>query len=362
MRLDMWQEGYMQLTAGIIGCGNVARFHFAGLKKAGVRLKWVCDINEDVAKPWANEFQADVTTDYKTVLADPEVQFVTITADSSTHRKLCLDAIDAGKSVICEKTLAENPDDSFEIVARARDRGVILYTSYMKRFIPAVQKARELLPRVGRIISTHVRTYQCWGDLWHGVPRNGFFGIPTSGVSRIRRSYGGGILYCGGSHILDLVCWLLGRPNRAYASIVKPDGFDYELHVAALLETNNGAVHFDALAHPFNRIGFLRDGWDERIEIIGSDGRLEILSAQWDQYDVKSSRLTHYDQQSGNETVFMFDPVSPFERAVCFFCEHIAQGVQGSQEITTGYDVDELIAHMIKSMEQRRPLDIHWRI
>ncbi len=347
------------LTAAVIGCGNIARFHFAGLEKAGVTIKWVCDLNEEAAAAWVARYNAAFTSDYRDTLGDVDV--IVITTVSSVHKAICLHAIAAGKAVICEKTLAENPDDSRTIVSAAKESGTIFYTSYMKRFIPAVKKAKALLPDLGRILSTHIRTHQCWSPIWEANP-DGFFHTPPGGVSQIRRNYGGGVLVCGGSHILDLVKFFVGRPHRLFASVYQPEDRDYDLQAAALMETPNGVVHFEALAHPLNKIGFLRDGWDERIEIIGTEGRLEILSAAWDQVEHKASMLIHYDNASGTSTEYRFEPCSPFTEAVSFFLQNIQRGTQGEQAITTGYDVDELTATIHASSAQERSLNVNYRL
>jgi predicted dehydrogenase len=341
----------MKVVAGVIGCGNISKFHFSGLEKAGAEVRWVCDLVEANARPYADKFKARYTADWKEIVADAEVNTVVITALSSVHKAICLAAIAAGKAVICEKTLTENAADSLEIVKAAEAKGTIFYTSYMKRFIPAVAKAKELLPGLGRIVSTHIRSHQCWGDVWDGNPASGFFHTPPGGMSQVRKNYGGGILVCGGSHILDLICFLLGRPDTVYGKVHKPDDRDYDLHAMALLETQNGTVDFEVWAHPLKRIGFLRDGWDERVEINGTGGRLEIFSAQWDNPYNKASLLVHYDNASGNVSEYRFDAVSPFDEAILFFCRSIEAGIQGGQTIMTGYDVDELIESIQRSSE-----------
>lgn len=352
----------MKLNIGIIGCGNISKFHFSGFEKAGADIQWVCDLNEAVARPWADKFQANYTANYRDILEDPEVAVVDVTTISSVHKKICLDAIAAGKAVICEKTLAENAEDARDIVAAAESANTIFYTSYMKRFIPAVAKAKELMPSLGTIISTHIRAYQGWGNLWNGMPSEGFFHAPPGGMSPVRKNYGGGILVCGGSHILDLVNFFLGRPHRLFATMQSPDGADYDIQAAALMETENGVVHYEALAHPLKRIGFLRDGWDERVEINGVNGRLEIYSAQWDNPYNKASMLVHTDNHAGTATEYRFDAVSPFDEAVKFFCANIANNTQGSQSRLTGYIVDELIAHIQKSAQLHQAVEIRWRL
>lgn len=351
----------MSLRAVIIGCGNISKYHFDGLAKAGVTIAWVCDLSREQAQPWVEKFGARFTTDYREALADDTVDLVVVTPVSAVHKTMCCAAIEAGKAVICEKTLAENADDALAIVRLAQEKGTIFYTSYMKRFIPAIEKAKALLPTLGPIVSTHIRTYQNWGLDWVTPPADGFFHTPPGGKSQLLKNYGGGILACGGSHILDLVLHFLGRPTRLYASMHSLKGLDYDLQAAALLETPNGVVHLEALAHNMSNIGFLGDGWDERIEINGASGRLLIYSALWDQVETKSSKLVHYDNGAEQPTVYEFAPVSPFARASAYFCGNIERKQQGDQSRLTGYEVDELIAHIKLSASQKQAVDVKWR-
>jgi len=352
----------MKLQAGVIGCGNISKFHFSGLEKAGVKISWVCDLNEETALPWASKFDATFTKNYQDIIADKDVDIIVITTISSVHKVICLAAIAAGKAIICEKTLAESAEDAFEIVAAAEAAGTIFYTSYMKRFIPAVAKAKELLPTLGTIYTTYIRAHQLWGDMWGEQPESGFFHTPEGGVSPVRKNYGGGILVMGGSHILDLVGFFLGRPSKVFALTHTPKGRDYDLQAAALFETENGVCHFEATAHPLKKIGFLRDGWDERVEINGTNGRLDIYSSSWDDVEHKASLLVHYDNETEQSTEYRYDPVSPFDLAVAFFVENIERGEQGGQSRLTGYDVDELISSISRSGQTGQALIIDWKL
>ncbi|MFA6134598.1 MAG: Gfo/Idh/MocA family oxidoreductase [Phycisphaerae bacterium] len=352
----------MSITVGVIGCGGISRFHFSGLGKAGAKIKWVCDIAEAKAAPWAKQFGAQYTADYRQIIADKEVNVVDVTAISSIHKEVCLAAIAAGKAVICEKTLAENVDDALDIVQAATRKGTIFYTSYMKRFIPAMEKAKQLLPSLGRIISTNIRAYQHWGNLWDAAPTEGLFSVPAGGRSIIKACYGGGILVCGGSHILDLVVFFLGRPTRLFASMHTTPGMDLDLQAAALMQTPNGVVHYEALAHPLSKIGFLRDGWDERIEINGVGGRLEVFSSAWDQVESKASLLVHYDNATGAATEYRYEPASPFDRAMAFFCKNIEAGRQGDQSPATGYDVDNLIQAIQASAASGQTVALEYKV
>ena len=70
----------------------------------------------------------------------------------------------------------------------------------------------------------------------------------------------------------------------------------------------------------------------------------------------------HYDDRAQAVTEYRFGPQSPFEHAVAFYCANIARGEQGAQPNTTGYDVDELIAHVNESSARCQALPVAWKI
>ncbi len=351
----------MSIIVGVIGCGFISQFHFSGLAKAGAKVAWVSDINPESARIWAAKTQAKIAADYRQILADPAVQAVWVLTSSTSHFQVCMEAIAAGKAVVCEKTLATSADDALAIVRAAQKQRSILFTSYMKRFMPAAQKAKELLPRLGRILSTHIRVHQKWGEVWGGSP--GDFLSPTAtGPSPCRERLGGGILLAGGSHILDLMVFLLGRPQRVFAHLETPKNSDVEGLAAALFTGPGGVVHWEALMHGQGHIGYLRDGWDEQIEIIGVDGRLALLSNEWNQFATKAARCIHADKAGASITEYDYDPVSPFDRSVVAFCMDIEQGRQTVQTALTGYETDELIHAVQSSARGGQAVDINWRL
>lgn len=348
----------MGITVGVIGCGSISRFHFPGLAKAGARVKWICDINQAAAQPRLEETGGQYTDDYAAIMRDPEVDAVFVLTTSPSHKQLCLAAIEAGKAVVCEKTLATNADDALEITRAAKDKGTLFYTCYMKRYFRAMQKAKELLPELGRIVSSYFRAHQPWGDVW----KPGAFPRGADGRSAPVRAYGGGVLVCGGSHTYDLVGFLVGRPKRMWAQMTQFPDSDVDLQASVLLETDNGPAHYEALGHPLRCIGFLREGWDETVEITGTRGRLNVYVSKWDQPDLKTALLVHHDNETCRSTEYRYPVESPFAIAVAHFCSQIEKGEQGPQPITTGYDVDELIAHTMRSAQSGEAVDIDWRI
>jgi predicted dehydrogenase len=115
------------------------------------------------------------------------------------------------------------------------------------------------------------------------------------------------------------------------------------------------------MMHGHSRIGYLKDGWDERVEIVGSAGRIEILSNEWNRFDTKAAVCVHYDEAAKTSTEYRFAPVSPFERAVAAFCGDIAAKRQTVQSVLTGYEVDEMIGAIQESAASGRTVKLGWK-
>ena len=347
------------LTYAVVGAGFVSQFHFLALERMRANVKYICDINEQNAAPWCRRLHAAYTADFAVVCKDPEVDVVIVTSSTSSHSSIVMAAIQARKAVICEKSLGVSAKEAKEMVEAAREAGVILYTSYMKRYLPAVRKAKELFPLIGRPIDAAFQAHQCW-DFPNDGPTPGGM-IPKEGGSDLKRGMGGGILYCGGSHVVDMICNFFGRPDGVMAMLHYPRELDVETNAALLLRYPDTPVRMSTIMHPLSKIGAFRYGWDERFEIKGTRGSLEIVSAEWKDHEVNASFVRHYDQAAKSMTEYYFEPCSPFEMAERAFNGWIAAGEQGEQDSSTGFDVDAIIEAAIASDREGREIRIDWR-
>jgi len=352
----------MSNVVGVVGAGGISTFHFRAFEKLGTRVRVVCDLDRERARPYVEKFGADFAESYEAVVQHPDVQAVVVLTSSPMHYEVAKAALLNGKHVVCEKTLTCSAAESFELGRLAEDNGLILYTSYMKRFFPAVRTARELMGRIGHVMSVYCRTYQPAGaDMHTGeVPEAHRPG--PDGKSRLMHLTGGGVLVCGGSHVLDLLCFLVGEPTRLFGRRLLRDGSDADAMFHAIMDLPaGGVVHFEANWHPLDRIGYEGRGWDEGFEISGVNGRIVLQTPVWNQPLNNAARLRHYDNAAKQWTEYAFDIVDPFLLAETFFQEQIALGEQGEQDRYTGYRVDELIETAWRSAAEDRPLDVAWR-
>ena len=343
---------------GIIGCGSISRFHYEGYEKAGARIAHVCDIRLDAAQKVADRYGARATDDYHTLLADPEIDLVSVCAIASAHKEICLAALAAGKGVVCEKTLTDNPADSADI-ARAADRaGLFCATAFMKNFFPAVIQAKKLLATMGPVVSIHARTWQPFGAFWEN-PLPGFL---LENPSPTKRGYGGGVLVCGGSHILNLVCGFAGRPTRVCGRLAFMQGADVDHQANAMLWLKDGGIaHLECLWHPFSRVGYERNGWDERLEINTAKGRLDLFTPLWCEPEKNGALLVHQDAATGVTTEYRYPAINAFHAEMAEMVRRFEADERPMPSAWDGYVVDELIAQITKSSETGSVVDMKYR-
>ncbi len=156
------------------------------------------------------------TTNWRDVIADPEVDAVSITAPNNLHREMALAAAAAGKHFWGEKPLGRFPSETAEIAAAADAAGIRTIVGLNYRNAPAVQHARVLIENGALGSINHFRM-----QFLAGYSAN-----PHGALSwRFRRDSAGlGVLGDLGSHAVDLAQHLLGPIARvsATSSIVIP--------------------------------------------------------------------------------------------------------------------------------------------
>ena len=129
----------MAIKVGIIGCGGIAnQKHFPALKALGNRVEIVafCDIIKERAEKAAAEFgtpDAKVFTDYRDLVAIPEIESVHVLTPNVSHCELTVAALDAGKNVLCEKPMAATPADAQKMLDAQKRSGKILTIGYQNR-------------------------------------------------------------------------------------------------------------------------------------------------------------------------------------------------------------------------------------
>lgn len=132
----------------IIGAGAVSDYHHVpGIRlDPRAQLVAVCDPNETLLAQRRSDWGVEkLTTDYRDIAADPDVDAVIIATPNDTHKEISLACSRAGKHQMCEKPLALNAADAAEMYRAARDAGVRHMTAFTYRFAPSMRYLRHLV-------------------------------------------------------------------------------------------------------------------------------------------------------------------------------------------------------------------------
>ena len=135
------------MVVAVIGCGRISGSHFPGLCEAeDVRIKYACDILIEKAEKAKEKFPKIemVTADYKEVLADSEVEAVWVLTPNYAHYTITMEALKAGKHVMCEKPITVNYALSCEMAEEAKKQGKILNIGVCNRHHKTVEKLKAM--------------------------------------------------------------------------------------------------------------------------------------------------------------------------------------------------------------------------
>jgi predicted dehydrogenase len=255
--------GFGVIGAGIVG-GAWHAHVYGRLPRA--RLVAVCDLDERRAAEVARVNGADaVYTDYRRLLARPDIAAVSIATPDFAHREIAVAAAEAGKHLLVEKPLATTVADAEAIVAAARRAGVKLMVDFHNRVNPPFVAAHRSLRsgEIGRPAYIYARlsntTY-----------------VPTRMLPWASRS---SALWFLASHTVDLAHWLLDdEPRRVYAvsrsGILRALGVDSPDFHTAIVEFRGGAVA--TLENAWILPQSAPSVFDFKFEILGSEGAIAI--------------------------------------------------------------------------------------
>ena len=192
-----------KIKIGIVGCGGIANGkHFPALKNFTDRMEIVafCDIVPERAEKAAAEFgsTAKVYTDYRELIANPEVEVVYVLTPNVSHCEITVCAFEAGKHVFCEKPMASTSADAQKMLDAWKKSGKKFTIGYQNRFRPEFRCLKAACERgeLGEIYFAKA----------HAVRRRA---VPTWGVFPNKALQGGGTLIDIGTHALDLTLWMM---------------------------------------------------------------------------------------------------------------------------------------------------------
>ena len=251
----------MSIGIGIVGCGMIANFHAKAIGDAkGAHLVGCASRRPEPAKEFAAQYGCTGFDSIEAMLADTQVQAISICSPSGAHLDPALAAAAAGKHVIVEKPLEITTQRCDQIIDACEKNNVRLAVTFQSRFHQSSRLMKKAVDegRFGKITlgDAYVKWYRSQEYYDSGAWR-GTWALD-----------GGGALMNQAIHSVDLLLWLMGPVTEisAMTATMTHERIEVEDVAVANLKFANGAlgvIEATTTAYP---------GALKRIEISGSHG------------------------------------------------------------------------------------------
>lgn len=251
---------------GFAGCGRISKSHLDAIARLPetVRLVATCDPQAQSAKAAAAPAGARAFTDYADMLACQGVEAVMIASPNAYHFDMTMQAIAAGKHVLCEKPLAESGAEARQLADAAEAAGVVMAVGHTFRHGEPVRELMRRMPEFGKLLNIEIS--QCF--FWDG---------PQAPWWATRTPEEGLILSLYAPHALDFVQLVMGKddPVRIHAEAARhQSGWQAEDEAMMLL------------AYPGRRMASVHISYNQpylmdRRTIYFDKGVAEIRDGEW---------------------------------------------------------------------------------
>jgi len=323
-----------KVRIGIIGCGGIAGGkHMPSLKKVSqAEMVAFCDIIPERAKEAAEKYGAPgamVFTDYKELLK-LDLDVVHVLTPNSSHAPITVDALNAGKHVMCEKPMAKNTAEAKKMLEAARRTGKKLTIGYQNRFRPDSLYLKKCCENGDLGTIYYARAL--------AIRRRA---VPTWGVFLDEEKQGGGPLIDIGTHALDMTLWcmdnyepamvvgtkyheLAPKPNSANAwGPWDPEKFTVEDAAFGFVRMKNGATITVEASWALNTL-FVHEaktmlcGTEGGADMLGENGALRLNGEKFSQTYVTAPNLNE-----GGVAFYDGTAVSPADLEAQMWIEYV---------------------------------------
>ena len=191
-----------KLNVGVIGAGSISKNHLTYYKEnPDVNLIAISDLNEELARDKKEQFGLQYyVTDYQTLLADPSIDAVSIATPTFTHARIVIDALRAGKHVLCEKPPAMNATEAQQCAQTAKETGKLLMYGLVCRFNNEDRFLKEQADKgeLGKVLYADASRVTRCSQL------KGWF---------VDKDKAGGGMLDATIHEIDTCLWIMGYPK-----------------------------------------------------------------------------------------------------------------------------------------------------
>jgi myo-inositol 2-dehydrogenase/D-chiro-inositol 1-dehydrogenase len=247
------------IEAALFGAGRIGRIHAGNLvRQAGVRLKYVVDVDRDAAASLAHAHGAQVGT-VEAALADPAIRVVVIASSTDTHFDLIMRAAAAGKAIFCEKPVDLDAERARACAAAVASAGVPCLIGFQRRYDPTFAAVKQRID-AGEIGAPQMLVVTSRDP---GPPPLSYIAVS------------GGIFRDMLIHDFDIFRWIL---DDEAASVHATGSCLVDPAIGAAGDLDAVAVTIRGRSGRLCQINAIRRaayGYDQRFEVLGSAGMLQ---------------------------------------------------------------------------------------
>ncbi len=349
------------MKVAVIGCGSIANSaHIPSyMKNEKAEIKYFCDIIKERADAAVEKYGCGIAvTDYKEVLADPEVVAISVCTPNLMHSVITIDALKAGKHVLCEKPAARLYIEALEMQKAQHETGKTLNIGVVNRFNYNVNKIKELIDQgeLGEVYNVYISF------------RKGRHIPGLGGAFTTKEIAGGGVLIDWGVHFLDIVMYCLNDPKVLTVSAeefkklgtpiadyvytymwagppVKDGINDVEEGITGLIRTDGPVINFNG-AWAQN---VLED--EMFIDFMGTKGGIRLqYGADFTLYSTKNGMLTR--------TTFKTEDSNAFQNEIDAFVDCVETGKKLASHIDINILTSQMMDAIYRSAETHKEVTL----
>lgn len=343
------------VRVGVIGAGSISELHFSSYANNNhAKIVAVCDLNKERAEQKAKTYGAEfVYSDYRELLANPEIDAVSVCTWNNSHAEISIAALKAGKNVLVEKPLCKTVEEALEIEKTVKETGKLLQVGFVRRYASNTAILQKFIQN-NELGNIYYAKASCIRRL----------GNPGGWFSDLERS-GGGPLIDLGVHMIDICWYLMGRPkiksisgntynklgNRSNVenlSYYKASDFDATKNTVEDLA--NALIRFENGASIFVDVSFsLHAKKDEiSVKLFGERGGAEIepeLLIVSEKYDT----IVNLNPQIDN---LSFDFVKAFQSEIDCFIDCCHTGEETISPVQDGVEMMKILCGIYESSKK----------
>ena len=228
------------LRVAIVGCGNISRLHMKGYAEFTDTCKIValCDIYPEKAEEKKIEFnlsEAKVYASHEEMLANEEIDVVSVCTPPYVHSEIAINSMKAGSNVLVEKPMAASLEECDKMLEVEKETGKTLGVVAQTRFRTPFMNLKKVVDSglIGRILHAQIDSFwwrgHCYYDLW-------WRGLWSK--------EGGGCTLNHAVHHIDMLGWMLGRPETVMAVVsnANHDNAEVEDISVAVMQYSRGEL------------------------------------------------------------------------------------------------------------------------